>query len=53
MVPYATCLFLPQIVRQPIELEPSGERMLRHSGGAFKMAWLGGEKARGGPYGPP
>ena len=26
--------------------------MLRHSGGASKMAWLGGEQASGGPYGP-
>ena len=49
MVPYAPLPFSSQIVRQPIELEPSGERMLRHSGGAFKMAWLGGEQARGGP----
>ena len=24
--------------------------MLRHSGSAFKIAWLGGEQVHGGPY---
>ena len=32
---------------------PRENKNLRHSGGTSEMAWLSGEQASGGPYGPP